>query len=250
MVCAAYVSQDKQNRLPAFFIHFAAGQFLCDVATNMANNLQPLGLTVPMCFCPVKPWDFQRIQAVNSVPLTDVRQFVTANDPVEYLGEYIGIGYPTTMKSSPSPPSAQHVYLTIFYSVYMMRCAGGYPATAGWWPLDSTTNTGYEVSVNQLANTNLFGWPRPWPMSPLDKCAAYNPIMTDRCFSQAQQTTANPYPFDTWTWPENGHPYGNRVINLNLLYADGHVTTHPHDQIKWTWYNNWLEANYGGWNFY
>jgi prepilin-type processing-associated H-X9-DG protein len=242
VVCAAYASQDKQNRLPGFYIPFGAGAALWDVATDMANNLQPLGATVPMFFCPAKPWDFQRIQAVNTVALTNVTQFVTANDPSGYQG----IGYPYTPKNSPSPPSAQHVYLSMFYSVYMLRNDSG-----GWWPFDSTSYKALQPAELQTANTNLVGWPRPWPMSALDKTAAYNPIMTDRCFANSLPTTANPYPFDTWAWPENGHPYGNKVINLNLLYADGHVTTHPHDQIKWTWCNIYYqEVGYGGYNYY
>jgi prepilin-type processing-associated H-X9-DG protein len=240
MVCAAYVSDDRQGRLPSFLLPFAGAAALWDVSTNMANNLQPLGLTVPMCFCPVRPWDFQRIQAVNSVPITDVRQFVTANDP----NGYQGIGYPTTPTSGAQTPHAAHIYLTIFYNVYIPR-----NDSSGWWPFDGTTNTGPIPALLLTVNTNLFGWPRPWPMSAADKCAAYNPIMTDICVAQYQTSTANPYPFDTYALQENGHPYGNKVINLNLLYADGHVATHQHDQIKWTWYNAAMAA-YGSWNYY
>jgi prepilin-type processing-associated H-X9-DG protein len=225
MVYAAYVSQDKQNRLPGFYINFAAGAALWDVSTNMANNLQPLGVTVPMWFCPVKPQDFQSIQAANpGINITDVRQFVNLNG-IQLL----------------------HAYLTIFYSVYIPR-----DNPTGWWPFDSTVPiSGFPPAVPQIANTNLFDWPTPWPKSALDKTAVYNPIMTDRCISQAAQTTANPYPFDTYALQENGHPYGNKVINLNLLYADGHVTTHQHDQILWVWFNSQMESNYGGgWNYY
>jgi prepilin-type N-terminal cleavage/methylation domain-containing protein/prepilin-type processing-associated H-X9-DG protein len=247
VVCGGYTSQDPAGRLPGFWIPFAAGEGSWDVALNMANSLQPLGLTVPMWFCPVKPDDFNRIQAVNTVPLTDVRQFAKANDPAGFQG----IGYPGFSVSSPQPPQAAHVYLTIFYAVYMLRCASFPPVSnAGWFPLDTTTNTGYFHTVNQVANTNCIGWPTPWPLKPSDKAAVYNPIMADRCVSQAMQTTANPYPFDTYSRQENGHPYGNRVANLNLLYADGHVLTHQHDQIVWEWFNSEMEANYGGWNYY
>jgi len=230
MVCAAYVSQDKQNRLPGFPIYFATGCNLWDVSTNMAVELYPLGLTVPMWFCPVKPYDFQRIQAVNP-PLVSPIQFITCNDPPS--GQ--GIGYPTHQR---------HVYLTIFYSVYTLRQFS--PPAGCWWPIDSS-DTNLCSSVNAVANTNLVNWPAPWPTSAGDKSAAYNPIMTDRCFSDQKPTTTLLYPFDAFGFRQaSGHPYGNEVANMNLLYADGHVATHVHDQISWTWYN----SQQGYYNYY
>jgi prepilin-type N-terminal cleavage/methylation domain-containing protein/prepilin-type processing-associated H-X9-DG protein len=226
VVFAAYVSQDKLGRLPGYYINYAAGGNLWDVANDMATKLQPLGLTVPMWFCPVRPNEFQRIQDANpNTPIIDVRQFIGLNNPT--AGQ--GINY-------------DHKYLTIFYSVYTLR-----DDINGWWPFDSTKYKALTPAVPQTANTNLFGWPRPWPQSPSDKTAIYNPIMTDRCFSQAMQTSANPYPFDSPGFQSgNGHPYGNEVDNMNLLYADGHVTIHLHDQLQWTWHN----SQQGFYNYY
>ena len=224
MVCAAYASQNKQNWLPGFPIYFAAGCNLWDVSTNIAFELQPLGVTVPMFFCPVKPRDFQSIQAANpNTPITSVRQ----------LGNLKGIS---------NGIQGTQVYLTIFYSVYMLREIN--PPNGGWWPVAAARGAHYTSSVpGTMANTNLIGWPAPWPIAASDKTAAYNPIMTDRCFSTRQEPN-----FQTATSvavSESGHPYGGEVANMDLLYADGHVVIHTHDQINWEWWNgSWNSENY------
>lgn len=235
VVCASYVSQDNLGREPGFYIPFQTGGNLWDVSADMALKLKPLGLTAPMWFCPVKPDDFQAIQNANpTVPLVDVDQFINWPAPAGAQG----IGY---------PPSVPHTYLTIFYSVYILR-----NDSLGWWPMDS----GYSgpgklkpAGTPQIVNTNFvqYGWPTPWPRTASDKSAAYNPIMTDRCFSGTQPSKANQYPFDTEALTENGHPYGGRVANMNALYADGHVSTYQHDQLTWAWRGFYAGGIY---NFY
>lgn len=52
-----YAIDDSRGRLPAFRMP-RTGLNPWDVSLNMATNLEPYGLTVPMWYCPARPWDF------------------------------------------------------------------------------------------------------------------------------------------------------------------------------------------------
>jgi prepilin-type N-terminal cleavage/methylation domain-containing protein/prepilin-type processing-associated H-X9-DG protein len=56
-----YATDDPQGRLPAFRMP-RTGLNPWDVSLDMAPKLQPYGLTVPMWYCPVRPWDFADAQ--------------------------------------------------------------------------------------------------------------------------------------------------------------------------------------------
>lgn len=57
-----YASDDHKGRLPAFRMP-RTGLNPWDVSLQMATNLEPYGLTVPMWYCPTRPWDFSSAQA-------------------------------------------------------------------------------------------------------------------------------------------------------------------------------------------
>ncbi len=219
VVCNGYGTDQTQNpqiNLPAFDVFSSPGCNLWDVATNMATDLQPYGLSVPMWFCPVKPAEFLAIQKANpNTMITDVRQFVSLNSPP--TGQ--GIGYPT------APP---HNYLTIFYSVYIPRKYNGQQ----WWPMDRQAKLqiygGYNTHGG-TANSAIDGWPTPWPYSNSAKVSGRNPILTDRCYGPGGQHNPD------FIFKSSGHPYGGKVDNLNLLYADGHAVLHNRIALKWTY---------------
>lgn len=56
-----YSTDDIQGRLPAFRMP-RTGLNPWDVSINMATNLEPYGLTVPMWYCPTRPGDFADAQ--------------------------------------------------------------------------------------------------------------------------------------------------------------------------------------------
>ena len=118
VVANGYSGDNTRGTLPSFPMSVGyAGGNLWDVDAAMATNLVAYGLTVPMWFCPVRSQDFQSIKNANpSVQITSPIQFPQLNNPPGRQGiEY------------------NHVYLTIFYSVYIPRQLGF--GNAGWWPV-------------------------------------------------------------------------------------------------------------------
>jgi len=53
-----YGSDDPRGMLPSFDMP-TTGLNPWDVSVDMVPKLEPIGLTVPMWFCPVRPWEFQ-----------------------------------------------------------------------------------------------------------------------------------------------------------------------------------------------
>jgi len=69
-----------------------------------------------------------------------------------------------------------------------------------------------------------------WPTRIEDASAAIQPILTDYCFAPGEQK-------DT-ARAGAGHSIGNKVLSVNLAFADGHVETRPFKQIQWQYYGN------------
>ena len=53
-----YAADDARGMLPSFDMP-TTGLNPWDVSVDMVPKLEPFGLTVPMWFCPVRPWEFQ-----------------------------------------------------------------------------------------------------------------------------------------------------------------------------------------------
>jgi len=70
-----------------------------------------------------------------------------------------------------------------------------------------------------------------WPSKPEDRGAGKTPIMTDRIVGIASTTDIN----DLQAANPQGHPAGDKVVNANLLFGDGHVETRNNSQIIWRW---------------
>jgi prepilin-type N-terminal cleavage/methylation domain-containing protein/prepilin-type processing-associated H-X9-DG protein len=233
VVAVTYSGDNNTSTLPSFpLVGFGgAGGNLWDVDAGMATNLVRYGLTVPMWFCPVRSQDFQNIEAANpGVQITSPNQFPQLNNPVGKQGiEYA------------------HVYLTIFYSVYIPRQLGS-SAKSGWWPIDSSISSWPSPSFSSTINPAIpyASTGNPWPLHSTDRWAGSNPIMTDTCFYGNYGVTGGFVP----TWAQTagkqsgGHPYGGRIQNINLLYADGHVALHNQNQFIWTWFNHSQYENF------
>ena len=207
-----------------------AGGNIWDVDTAMTTNLVPYGATVPMWFCPVRPQDFQAIANANpGITITNPVQFVALNNPPGNQGiEY------------------NHVYLTIFYSIYIPRQLRF--GNAGWWPVVASQFPPGMLPAwrGEVANPTIPYWSTgtPWPLHASDKWAGSNPIMTDTLFD-ADKSDAGGKPWSQIRGPAGGHPYGGKIANINLLYADGHVVVHNASQFIWTWYSGANQyANY------
>ncbi|MGH7992657.1 MAG: hypothetical protein ACREDQ_04015 [Limisphaerales bacterium] len=219
VTCDAY-SADNQGKLPSFPMSIGyAGGNLWDVDAAMTTNLVPYGATVPMYFCPVRG-DFQAIANANpGITITNPIQFSSLNNPPGKQGiEY------------------NHRYLTIFYSVYIPRqLAFG---NAGWWPVVANHIPPGMLPAwrGEVANPAIPYWSTgtPWPLHTSDKWAGSNPIMTDTLFD-GDKSDQGGEPWSQTFFPAGGHPYGGKIANINLLYADGHVVVHNANQFIWTW---------------
>jgi prepilin-type N-terminal cleavage/methylation domain-containing protein/prepilin-type processing-associated H-X9-DG protein len=222
VVANGYSGDNTRGTLPSFAMSVGyAGGNLWDVDAAMATNLVAYGLTVPMWFCPVRPQDFQAIKNANpGVTISSPNQFTQLNNPPGKQG----IQY-------------NHIYLTIFYSVYIPRQLGF--GNAGWWPVVANQlPSGSMIPAwrGEIANSSIPGYSSgmPWPLHSTDKWAGSNPIMTDTCFD-ADKGDAGGVAWNKIKQPAGGHPYGGKIVNINLLYADGHVVLHNANQFIWTW---------------
>jgi prepilin-type N-terminal cleavage/methylation domain-containing protein/prepilin-type processing-associated H-X9-DG protein len=77
-----YAVDDVRGRLPAFRMP-RTGLNPWDVSINMAPGLEPYGLTVPMWYCPTRPWDFsgaqewirQQKKGETSITIADLNKY-------------------------------------------------------------------------------------------------------------------------------------------------------------------------------
>ncbi|HKW29853.1 MAG TPA: prepilin-type N-terminal cleavage/methylation domain-containing protein [Verrucomicrobiae bacterium] len=231
VVVNGYSSDNSRGTLPSFPMSVGyAGGNLWDVDAAMATNLVSYGLTVPMWFCPVRSQELQSIKNANpGVSITSPYQFPQLNNPPGKQGiEY------------------NHVYLTIFYSLYIPRQLGF--GNAGWWPVVAAKLPPGMLPAwrGEIANQSIPGWSTgtPWPLHSTDRWAGSNPVMTDMCFD-GDKTDNGGLLWGQIKSPAGGHPYGKQIQNINLLYADGHVVLHNSKQFIWTWFGgNNQYANY------
>jgi prepilin-type processing-associated H-X9-DG protein len=78
----------------------------------------------------------------------------------------------------------------------------------------------------------------PWPTKLTDRTVNERPVLTDRVPSN---TTSNPALLGN-----TGHPYGNKIKNVNLLFADGHVDRRKAAEVQL----RYLDPLYQWRNFY
>jgi prepilin-type processing-associated H-X9-DG protein len=71
-----------------------------------------------------------------------------------------------------------------------------------------------------------------WPTRLEDPVASLQPVITDLCLAEG---TKNTNVFNA----RAGHPIRDRVQNVNLAFADGHVETRTVRQIQWQQSGNW-----------
>jgi len=74
--------------------------------------------------------------------------------------------------------------------------------------------------------------PDGWPTKLEDPVSAIQPVITDLCLASGTRTTNT-------SMARAGHSIGERVQNVNLAFADGHVETRPSKKIQWQQSGNW-----------
>ena len=101
-----------------------------------------------------------------------------------------------------------------------------------WWvPRPTSPGSRFSFPVPRYAGTRsqvTDGWPERME----DKVAAFQPIITDYCFATGYRTEIR--------YAMAGHSTGGAVDSVNLVFADGHVETHPRARIQWQY---WVRQN-------
>jgi prepilin-type N-terminal cleavage/methylation domain-containing protein/prepilin-type processing-associated H-X9-DG protein len=150
-VANLYANDDGLSRLPSFSIPNTSHE-PWDVSTNMVSQLAPFGLTVPMWFCPVRPEDFD---AVNALMMTTFgRQVVTIDD----LNLALALRYNGTFDVL---YHAWWVPRPILNSAYMVpSCAVGTCRTTDGWPRRLTDRIPNQPIISDYCYASSSGPPQ------------------------------------------------------------------------------------------
>ena len=149
-VANLYANDDGLSRLPSFSIPNTSHE-PWDVSTNMVSQLAPFGLTVPMWFCPVRPEDFD---AVNALMMTTFgRQVVTIDD----LNLALALRYNGTFD-------------VLYHAWWVPRQIG-------------TSKFVFPSSTSGTCRTTA-----GWPSRLTDQNAGSQPIISDYCYAPSSGT--------------------------------------------------------------
>jgi prepilin-type N-terminal cleavage/methylation domain-containing protein/prepilin-type processing-associated H-X9-DG protein len=192
-----YAGEDPNGKLPSYD-PTAVGGNPWDVATNMVVQLEQFGLTVPMWFCPVKPNEFESINATN---------YILFKHDVANIGEL----------SASLLFSSGNTFDICYYSYWVPRRMNGNPLN--WYP--SFPGAPLHPMTGIQGNGKIL-----WPTKVTDLNAGIQPILTDRCFGNPP---ANPETI----FVSSGHPYNNSISSINLTFVDGHVEARSRAQLQW-----------------
>jgi prepilin-type N-terminal cleavage/methylation domain-containing protein/prepilin-type processing-associated H-X9-DG protein len=206
VVAQVYASDDGASRLPSFDVKNCGGNSF-DVSTNMLTRLAPLGLTIPMWFCPARPDDYtQKDHDFNA----------WAGHPISTIDD---LTQATLNGSSASGPGSD--FCIIFNAWWVPRTRNG---------LERFPYNPAELSaLAPINNPN-------WPTRTSDLSIMTQPILTDKCVSVGSngktidkvQAVDKEHPLGA-----NGHVYGASVQSVNAAYGDGHVESHNRNDLVW-----------------
>ena len=149
-----YANEDARGMLPAFDMP-TTGLNPWDVSVDMAPKLEPFGLTVPMWFCPCRPWEFQ-----------------DADKWFRQRNQGRGIGRVADLNK----------YLTSRFVTFALL-------EHDWWvprPLDKNPNRLFpSPGLSGTVSRTKDGWPRRLE----DPVAGLQPIISDLTAAEGQRIT-------------------------------------------------------------
>ncbi len=206
---------DNQDNLPTGNTG-GGGYFAWDVGTNMADQLIPYQLTVPLWFDPVRPKEYAAAVTwctANSPPcdgglknVSDLRFYLNRGGFTELVMNY---DWWVPRKQGP----------TSFPGPDWSRMA-----SSSWpWP---TTWPGTAPTVA------YYGWPsktsgKTGSNVPFISCTAGS---ANAAISGMHSPVVGPDPRDIS--PTCAHFLNNKLVNLNNGYADGHVSSHNVGEMR------------------
>ncbi|MFO1511574.1 MAG: prepilin-type N-terminal cleavage/methylation domain-containing protein [Verrucomicrobiota bacterium] len=227
-IMANMYANDFKDTLPgAGFYPLGAGGNPWDVGIGFTTNVASYGLTVPMWFCPARTEETAAQYAAAKAVLG--HDLSTISDLNAYLASYFGGGF-----------------VILNHNLWVYRKPG--PGFAGSLPDPSIPPT--------VANTDpaIYGW----PIKTTDRASAHVPFLSDACFSGYEAgnsggtsvnninvSGANNAAGLVAAKKTSGHAFGKSrgAISVNLVFADGHVTSHNKQAIRGVY----IGDNNSGW---
>jgi prepilin-type N-terminal cleavage/methylation domain-containing protein len=198
LAATLYSNDDPQNHLPSWPVA-SANKEPWDVSTNMVVQLAPLGLTVPMWFCPVRANEYDFVQTEFNT--TFGHGIVTPNDLDNALKLPHSAGAPST-----SFPVLYHC----------------------WWVPRGYPGDSKPADVFPSATSGTCRTTDGWPVKTTDLIASRQPILSDYCHASGGDTNV--------AHALDGHSVGNNLRSVNSTYGDGHVETHSRGGVLWQYY--------------
>ena len=106
---------------------------------------------------------------------------------------------------------------------WVPRTVQGGADAGNWWPLCSLSSGNEDNDqYNPIDITN-----GGWPLKTSDPAASKQPVVSDLCRSDGNNTNVSSIDLTT------GHVFNQKLVSVNVGFADGHVETHPPVRMIW-----------------
>jgi len=214
---AAMYAGDSNDFLPgASFYPSGSAVNPWDVNTGFVPACGNYGLTVPMWFCPVRT-DESAAQYALALKMAPPNSLSSVSDLNKYLAAYFGGGF-----------------CVLNHNLWVKR-------------KDAAGNVGpYPGYIQPNTDLALYGFPE----KTTDLASAHVPFMSDSCFSGYGSTGGTSLNNVNITGADNlfvsgtqlkkkssAHVSNGQIQSLNMVFSDGHVTTHKKQQIQCVWFD-------------
>ena len=193
IVANMYVGDNHLGMLPSFPMAAVSAHNPWDVSSDMVPGLATYGLTIPMWFCPVR---------ANEYNAADAQFFHYYN---KHIANLTDLNRELQIRNGFSGN-----FVVLFHAWWVPRVLGGDPR--------------FQFPSPNLAGTYCRDT-NGWPSRVTDRIAGRQPIISDYCYASGNNT-------NTATMLA-GHSIGNKVVNVNLGFADGRVETRQRSIIQW-----------------
>ncbi len=197
IACNLYANDTPKGSFPSFKLNGSPGKNAWDVSLDMITGLKPYGLTVPMWFCPVRQNNVDQANTDFKTKSGQSRNIANLDD-LRVAVAYTGSDFGV-----------------IYHDVWIPR-----PTAAGGSPFPNQWN-----SVLNRPNTITANEDYQWPSTTSDSTVGKVPILSDRVIAGSTNLA----------FATEGHSSGGHVVNVNVLFGDGHVDTHQASIMKWRW---------------
>ena len=223
-----YANDDPNGAMPSWPA-LGAGGNPSDVNVQFVTNLIPYGMTVPMYFCPVRSGEVEYANTWFRAGYH--RDLITIGDLSLWFS---GTATYTVNGVTYTGRSLNNGYAKLLHEYWVPRVSS--QSTAG--PL--VTGGYYEFPAPNPANPNNVPCSPVntcpgWPVKTSDKCAGYQPIISDMAETPAGSTAVSQLSPNIGGSPllGNAHFFDGALDSINVGFADGRVETHNRANISW-----------------